>query len=119
MGEIIHVQFGTEREWESTHQKLIDGLCSIGQLFGDDPVLMKAKADRTYALLRQIVEDFPNVQVTTRIPDNLNEEQMKILTNTIKEATLKGIEAAMSHSVPLLMGAIYDLCTSKLSPRHT
>ena len=30
MGEVIHATFGTEREWEQTHDKTIDGLLTIG-----------------------------------------------------------------------------------------
>ena len=41
-------------------------------------------------------------------------EQLDALTRVIKEAALKGIEIAMTHSVQVLMGSIYDLCTSKL-----
>jgi hypothetical protein len=114
MGEVIHVAFGTEREWEQTREKTMDGLVTIGSLFGDDEGLMRAKADCVYQVLREIVEDVPSVQITTRLPENLSQEQLDILTRVIKEAALKGIEIAMTHSVQVLMGSIYDLCTSKL-----
>jgi len=71
MGEVIHAAFGAEREWEQTRSKTVDGLVTIGTLFGDDEALMRAKADRVY-------------------------------------------QVAMTHSVCVLMGSIYDLCTSKL-----
>ena len=29
MGQVIHVAFGTEREWEQTHAKTGDGLVAI------------------------------------------------------------------------------------------
>jgi hypothetical protein len=114
MGEVIHVAFGTEREWEQTHEKTVDGLVTIGTLFGDDEGLMRAKADCVYQLLREIVEEVPSVQITTRLPENLTPEQLDALTRVIKDAALKGIEIAMTHSVQVLMGSIYDLCTSKL-----
>lgn len=114
MGEVIHVAFGTEREWEQTRAKTVDGLVAIGSLFGDDELLMRAKADCVYQVLRQIVEDVPSVQITTKMPENLSEEQMDALTRAIKDAALKGIEIAMTHSVQVLMSSIYDLCTSKL-----
>jgi hypothetical protein len=117
MGEVIHVAFGTEREWEQTHAKTVDGLVTIGSLFGDDEALMRAKADCVYQILRQIVEDVPTVQITTKLPENLSTEQLDLLTGAIKEAALKGIEIAMTHSVQVLMGSIYDLCTSKLHAR--
>jgi len=117
MGEVIHVAFGTEREWEQTRAKTVDGLVAIGTLFGDDEMLMRAKADCVYQILRQIVEDVPSVQITTRMPENLSEEQLDLLTGAIKDAALKGIEIAMTHSVQILMGSIYDLCTSKLQGR--
>ena len=117
MGEVIHATFGTEREWEQTHDKTVDGLLTIGTLFGDDEDLMRAKADCVYHLLRQIVEDIPSVQITTRMPENLSEEQLKMLTESIRQAALKGIEVAMTHSVQMLMSSIYDLCTSKLKTR--
>ena len=114
MGEVIHVAFGTEREWEQTHEKTVDGLVTIGSLFGDDESLMRAKADCVYQILREIVEGIPTVQITTRLPENLSEEQLAILTESIRQAALKGIEVAMTHSVQVLMSSIYDLCTSKL-----
>jgi hypothetical protein len=117
MGQVIHVAFGTEREWEQTHAKTVDGLVAIGTLFGDDEALMRAKADCVYQILRQIVEEVPSVQITTRMPENLSAEQLELLTGAIKEAALKGIEIAMTHSVQVLMGSIYDLCTSKLHAR--
>jgi hypothetical protein len=97
MGEVIHVAFGTEREWEQTHEKTVDGLVTIGTLFG---------------------EDVPSVQITTKLPENLSPEQLDALTRVIKDAALKGIEIAMTHSVQVLMGSIYDLCTSKLQSSH-
>jgi hypothetical protein len=48
------------------------------------------------------------------MPENLSQEQLDALTRVIKDAALKGIEIAMTHSVQVLMGSIYDLCTSKL-----
>jgi hypothetical protein len=114
MGEVIHVAFGTEREWQQTREKTADGLVTIGSLFGDDEELMRAKADCVYQLLREIVEEVPSVQITTRLPENLSAEQLDALTRAIKDAALKGIEIAMTHSVQVLMGSIYDLCTSKL-----
>jgi len=42
MGQVIHVAFGTEREWEQTHAKTVDGLVAIGTLFGDDEALTLA-----------------------------------------------------------------------------
>src|SRR5690242_15561841 len=103
MGKVIHAAFGAEREWEQTRSRTADGLVAIGNLFGDDEVL-----------LREIVEDVPSLQITTRLPDNLTEEQLEQMTSAIKEAALKGIEVAMTHSVCMLMSSIYDLCTSKL-----
>ena len=117
MGEVIHVAFGTEREWEQTRSKTVDGLVAIGSLFGDDEALMRAKADCVYQILRQIVEEVPTVQITTKLPENLSAEQLDLLTGAIKEAALKGIEIAMTHSVQVLMASIYDLCTSKLHAR--
>src|SRR5690242_9178362 len=64
MGEVIHVAFGTEREWQQTREKTVDGLVTIGSLFGDDEKLMRAKADCVYQVLREIVEEVPSVQIT-------------------------------------------------------
>jgi len=114
MGQVIHASFGTEREWEQTHDKTVDGLLTIGTLFGDDEALMRAKADCVTQVLRQIVEDIPSVQITSRMPENLSEEQLAMLTESIRQAALRGIEVAMTHSVQVLMSSIYDLCTSKL-----
>lgn len=114
MGEVIHVQFGLEREWEYTRAKTIAGLVSVGAVYGDSEELMTAKAERVLELLRVIVEQIPPVTVTTRLPDGLTDEQIRVLTEAIKKATLHGFESAMTHSVQAFMSAIYDLCTSKL-----
>ena len=118
MGEVITRGFGTEREWQQTRDKTVDGLVTIGALFGDDEMLMRAKADCVYQILRQIVEEIPSVQITTKMPENLSDEQMRMLTDAIKQAALRGIEVAMTHSVQVLMSSIYDLCTSKLQNGH-
>jgi hypothetical protein len=114
MGEVIHVTFGVEREWEQTHAKAVDGLVTIGSLYGDDEELMRAKAECLYQLLREIVEDVPSTQITTALPQDLSEAQLELVTAAVREAALKGIQVAMMHSVESLMNAIYDLCTSKL-----
>lgn len=114
MGEIIHVAFGTEREWEQTHAKTVNALIAIGALFGDDEALMRAKADCVYQVIRTIVDDIPNVRITTKMPEGLSPEQLDLLTEAIKDAALKGVEIAMTHAVEVLMASIYDLCTSKL-----
>ena len=113
MGEVIRVAFGTEREWQQTRDKTVDGLVTIGALFGEEEFLMRAKADCVYQILRQIVEEIPSVQITTKMPENLSDEQMGLLTEAIKQAALRGIEVAMTHSVQVLITPIYALCTSK------
>ncbi|MFO7278166.1 MAG: hypothetical protein DIU56_014115 [Pseudomonadota bacterium] len=114
MGDVIHVAFGIEREWERAREHAIDGLVTIGALFGDDEALMRAKAECVYQLLRRIVEDMPPLQITTALPDDLSEGQLALVTDALKSAAHKGIQVAMMHSVEALMNSIYDLCTSKL-----
>lgn len=117
MSNVIHVNFGSEREWEETHAKVIDGLVALGSLFGDDESLMRAKADSVYRILRQIVEEVPNVQITTKVPESLQPDQLELVTELVKRAAVQGIETTMTHAVQALMGSIYDLCTSKLAQR--
>lgn len=119
MGEVIHAAFGTEREWEATHKKLVDGLVAIGEAFGDHPDLMRAKAEAVMVVLRAIIEEVPTIQVTTTLPEGLCPEDREICTLAIKEATLRGLEVTMQHSVSVLMENIYDLCTSKLAARRS
>ena len=115
MGQVIKVNFGAEREWEETHEKTVDGLVCIGTLFGDDEELMRAKADCVYRILRQIVEDVPPVKFSMKMPENLSPAQVELVTEALKEAALRGIDVALTHSVEAFMGSIYDLCTSKLA----
>lgn len=114
MGDVISVNFGSEREWEDTHKRLVNGLIAIGALFGDDESLMRAKADCTYRVLRQIIDEVPAVELSSRLPAGLTPEQLEAVTEAIKQAALEGVETAVIHSVNMLMSAIYDLCTSKL-----
>jgi hypothetical protein len=117
MGEVIHVAFGIEREWERARDHAMDGLVTIGALFGDDEELMRAKAECVYQLLRQIVEEMPSLQITTALPEDLTEVQLELVTDALKRAAHKGIQVAMMHSVEALMNSIYDLCTSKLQQK--
>lgn len=118
MGEVIHVEFGTEREWEATRLKLVDGLVAIGELFGDEEALMRAKAQCIFQVLRTMVEEMPDTRVTARLPDGVSPEQVAVMTVAIKEAALKGIETALSHVVQVMMASIYDIATSKLARRQ-
>ena len=76
--------------------------------------LMRAKADCVYRMLREIIEEVPSVQISTKLPAEFSSAQLEVLTDAIKEAALKGIEIAMTHAVQVMMASIYDLCTSKL-----
>ena len=82
--------FGAEREWEQTHTKTVDGLVTIGTLFGDDEALMRAKADRVYQVLREIVEEVPSLQITTRLPENLSDEQLEQMTAALEGCRAEG-----------------------------
>jgi len=114
MGDVIHVAFGSEREWKDTLRKIEDGLVTIGSLFGDSETLMRAKAHSVYRMLRGIVEQVPAFTIGARVPEPLTKEQHELLTGALKQAALKATENAMTHCVQLLMSSIYDLCTSKL-----
>jgi hypothetical protein len=63
------------------------------------------------------VEDVPNVQITTKVPDRLPPNQLEHVTKVVKQSALQGIETAMAHSAQVLMNSIYDSCTSKLARR--
>jgi len=114
MGQVIHADFAQEREWQATHERLITGLLAVGTFVGDDAALMKAKADCTLRILRSIVEGTPAVHSEIPLPANLSAEQIDQVNRVIRDATLQGVEAAMTHSVEVILGSIYDLCTSWL-----
>ena len=117
MGEIIRVTCGADGGWARTRSHWAEGLIAVGALFGDDEVLMRAKADCVYQLLRRIVEEIPAVRVAARVPDDLPAQQVALLTTALREEALKGIEASTCHAVRMLTEAIYDLCTSKLGAK--
>jgi hypothetical protein len=119
MGDVIHVAFGSEREWEDTLRKIEEGLVTIGSLFGDSETLMRAKAHSVYRILRGIVEQVPAFTIGARVPEPLTKEQREVLTGALKQAALKATENAMTHCVQVLMSSIYDLCTSKLHTYST
>lgn len=114
MGEIIHLSFGSERDWERTRAQWAECLATIGALFGDDETLMRAKAHCVYQVLRRIVEEVPAVRVAAKVPDDLPAEHLAWLTGAMRDAALQGIEASTGHAVRVLTAAVYDLCTSKL-----
>jgi hypothetical protein len=66
---VIYAEFGNEREWAKTRTKTIEGLVTIGKLYGDSEQLMKAKGEVVYHCLRAIVDDVPSVTVSARLPD--------------------------------------------------
>lgn len=114
MSNVIHASFGMEREWRETREKTEAALVEVGRLLGDDEALVRAKADRVYALLREMVEHIPNVTIHSRLPASLTDEQREWVEASIKAAALKGIEASLMHCVGALMASIFDLCTSRL-----
>jgi hypothetical protein len=114
MGDVVHANFGAEREWEETREKLRTGLLTVGSLFGDDEELMLAKAEAVMVMVRAIVEEVPTIKVNAAIPTSLSSEDVALVTEAVKKATLQGIETMMSHCLQVLMASIYDMCTSKL-----
>ena len=114
MGEVVHVTFGTEREWEHTREKTVDGLVAVGSLVGDDESLMRAKADCIYGMLREMVEKVPALRINTSLPDTLTPPEIDAVTEAVRKAAHTGIEAGVTHCVQVIMAGIYDLCTSKL-----
>jgi hypothetical protein len=115
MGDVVHANFGNEKEWETTRMKIRDGLRTIGEMYGDDLALMDAKAEVAYKVLRDSVENLPLLSIKSRVPEELDEEGRAMVIEEVKKAALAGIETAMAHSVALMMAALYDLCTSKLA----
>lgn len=117
MGDVIHVQFGTERMWDEAREATIEGLVAVGDAFGDEESLMRAKADAVFQVLRNMVENVPQLRMSCRLPEDLNEEQLGLVSAAIKEAALTGLQAGVNHSIQTMMASIYDLCTSKLQVR--
>lgn len=117
MGNIIRVDFGKDRDGERARAQWADGLSAVGELFGDDEALMRAKAERVHQLLRRIVEEIPTVRVTSHLPRDLTPGQVEMLTGALRAAVHKGIEVGIAHSVRVITDAVYDLCTSKLRQR--
>jgi len=115
MGDVIHVVFGTEREWEQTRTRTIEGLVAVGALFGDSEELMRKKGDCVYTILRRMIEDIPSMKVTSRVPEEFSPAQLAHVTAALKEAALKGVEVTLTHCVQIMMASIYDLCTSRLA----
>ena len=117
MGDVIYANFGTERVWDETHQRLTETLLAVGAMFGDnDEDLLREKADCAHKMIRTIVDEMPGiVDITFEVPDNLPPEQCELVRKALKDAANQGIETAMHHSVRVLSNSIYDLCTSILS----
>ena len=116
MGDVIYANFGSERVWDETHQRLTETLLAVGAMFGDnDADLLRAKADCAHKMIRTIVDEAPGIlDITFEIPDNLPPEHCELVREALKDAANQGIETAMHHSVRVLANSIYDLCTSKL-----
>lgn len=114
MGDVIHVQFGTERMWEEAREATVEGLVTVGEAFGDEEALMRAKADCVFHVLRNMVENVPQLRMNCRLPEDLSEDQLAMVSSAIKEAALTGLQAGVNHSIQTMMASIYDLCTSKL-----
>ncbi len=117
MSEVIRVRFGEEYEWEETHQKLISDLVATGSLYGDNEALMRAEADCAYEAIRRIVEHVPAVEITVTKPEILSAGQCELITESFRRAAIRSIDAAITHSVEVVTGSLYDLCTSKLAWR--
>jgi hypothetical protein len=110
----IEVTFSVESDWEETHRKTTEAIISVGALFGDDPALMRAKAECVNQLLHAIVDKLPNVQFTTRLPGSLTAEQIEQLRPLFSQATVRGMEDTLNHCVHQMLERVLELCTSKL-----
>lgn len=115
MGEVIHVQFGHERAWELYHDELVCGLILTGRYYGDPEALMRAKGDCAVRLLRQILNELPNLNLKVDIPDGLSPEQTGEILATIKAAALVAVNQAAWHAVNSFLESMNDLCTSALA----
>lgn len=114
----IRAAYGNEQEWQETRTKAIDGIVAVGRLYGDDEVLMSAKAEFVCRMLRAMVEKCPCVEFDAEVPRDLNETQLQTVRAAIQKATIEGVGVCLTHNVQVLMAGIFELCTSKLTGKR-
>ena len=115
MGEVIHVHFGQEREWDLYRDELVCGLIMIGRYYGDPEALMRSKGDCAVRMLRQMITELPNLNLKVDIPDDLSPQHTREITAAIKAAALIAVEHAAWHAANSFLESMNDLCTSALA----
>ena len=116
MGTVIHVKFGEERQWSLYRDELVNGLVVIGRYYGAPEHLMRAKGDCAVRLLRQMVNEVPNINLAVKIPDGLSPEQTQEIIEATKAAANTAVEHTVWHCVNCVLESLHDLCTTKLTP---
>lgn len=109
------LQLANEGDWDTTFQRLQETLVANGLRYGDNPELMKAKADRIVRILRAMSSFRPLVPVLIGAPRGLTPAQLDIVRNAMGEVSVHGFTVGVMHAMNLLLEASDDLCTSKLS----
>lgn len=116
MGDVLCVNFGAEKVWDSIHQRLTETMLIVGDFYGDnDKELLRAKANCAHAMIRKILEEVPSTDFGVELSDGLSPEQELLMRDSLRTAAFTGIETALRHSVAILANSIYYLCTSMLA----
>lgn len=108
----------SDLEWEHALRAMADGLVAVGEAYGDDPDLMRAKAQRAYTLLRLITEHLPGRPTHIDLGAQLTPHQYRKVADQLRKARDAGRDAALIHVAGVLTAALYDLCTSVLAPER-
>jgi hypothetical protein len=98
-------------------QKITQELVELGAQYGDEETLMRAKADCLCEMLRRIVEEVPDAQYVTKLPEKLSSRQEEAIGAALREAVQKGVQLVLTHALRSINDSMYDLCTSKLAAR--
>lgn len=104
--------------WKNTQRVMMEGLVTVGALYGDDPNLMRAKAIGACKLLRSITDHVPRRAIRATLAPGLTKTQQRQIVSAIRKARDAGRDAALIHVATELTSVLYELCTSVLAPER-
>jgi hypothetical protein len=111
MSHFIELNLHTPDEWAAMLRKLEESLVTVGQLFGDEERLLRAKARRVCQSLRATTWDLSPVSFTTALPRGLNPDGRKLVNDALQTAAVQAFEVALMRCVSAWMDSIHERCT--------
>lgn len=116
MTELREITLSSEQRAAFALEALAENLGDIAELVGDDPLLIRMKAERAFAMLREIADGHVDAVIDPEFPQGLTPEQSAAVHALIGRACGACVTAAKEAAIHAILRHVIELCTSKLRP---